>query len=280
MNNNTTKRLNFKFKIIFFLFFLLTLLGTALLVYATKINLFGIEKSDWLGAFFSWISAMSAVSLGLVAYWQNERFKNENNISAQKAEELAAKHNKELVEINNRLLQLEENKEKAYITFSQTVIQIFNDSDNFKLIEKPYMAGFPSANSDKQGAGIFLFKLINLTDTPIRYIEVLNMNISYTNYYTDESSKLLSFAKGGFIPSPVTEKNKEFLCAFVVPGAKNIFNNIPQKSEINIRLTTSVESIFGRQVEQVFLLRLQRENACFKATDEHSFFLYCYASGD
>ncbi len=278
--NNSNKKTNFKFKIIFFLFFVFTLLGLAVLTYATKINLFGIEKSDWLGAFFSWISAMSAVSLGLVAYWQNERFKNENDLSSQKAEEVAVKHNTELIEINNRLLQLEENKEKSYITFSQTVVQIFNDSDNFKIMEKPYMAGFPSEKSDNLGAGVFLLKLINLTDIPIRYIEMLNMNISYTNYYTDESSKILSFTKGGFIPSPVTEKNKEFLCAFVVPGAKDIFKNLPPKSEINICLTTLVESIFGRKVEQVFLLRLQRENSCFKATDEHSFFLYCYVSGD
>jgi hypothetical protein len=82
------------------------------------------------------------------------------------------------------------------------------------LGEKPYVASFRSdvvvdnAQSLCDGCGVFVFGLVNLTDTPIRSIEIEKLRISYKNWYTDESQEIAFFERGGFIPSPLTTRNK------------------------------------------------------------------------
>ncbi|MEA4848669.1 MAG: hypothetical protein VB106_15680 [Clostridiaceae bacterium] len=278
------KRLKQKAAIIFGTFGLIFIAGCIALSIASIRQLLGVERSEWLNSLFTWISACSAFFLGIIVYLQNERFKLESDLSAQEAKETSEKYNQQLYTINNRLLQLEENKEKAFITFSQRVVQVYNDDDKFSLGEKPYVASFRSdvvvdnAQSLCDGCGVFVFGLVNLTDTPIRSIEIEKLRISYKNWYTDESQEIAFFERGGFIPSPLTTRNKEFLCTFVVPKAKNIAVDLPEKAEIVLSLTVSTESIFGRETRQRFMLRLQKETAYFKAPCPYLFNLYCFES--
>ena len=84
-----------------------------------------IEITDWLNAVLSWLSIASAIFIGLIAFLQNERFKDENDKSAQRSEE----YQKDLLEINNRLMKIEENKECAQIAFIQEVVTVANSED-------------------------------------------------------------------------------------------------------------------------------------------------------
>ena len=63
-----------------------------------------IPRDSWLDALFTWISAAAAIFIGLIAYRQNEKFKELNDA----AEEESKKRQTELLEINNRLIKLEE----------------------------------------------------------------------------------------------------------------------------------------------------------------------------
>ena len=78
-NDNNLKR---KSVLLFSSLGALTIIGVATLLIAFFRGSFGITKPDWLSAVFAWISALSAIFIGLVAYLQNERFKieNDNNI--------------------------------------------------------------------------------------------------------------------------------------------------------------------------------------------------------
>lgn len=277
------KNLKKKTIIILSVFFLILITGSLTLVFAIIKQWFGIQRSDWLNSLFAWISACSAAFLGIIVYLQNERFKIENDISTQESKATAEKYNQQLYSINSRMLQLEENKEKAFITFSQTIIKIFNDSDKFTLDEKPYVASFrcekvENGQSTSDDCAVFAFKMVNLTDVPIRSIEMQDVSIFYKNWYTNERTDIIEFEKGGFIPSPLTQRNKEFLCTFVIPRTKNIAENLPENSEIVITLTVSTETVFSRETRQRFMLRLQKETAYFKAPCPHLFNLYCFES--
>lgn len=280
------KQLKRKAVITFGLSSLIFVAGCVALLVASVDQWFGIEHSEWLNSLFTWISACSAFFLGIIVYLQNERFKLESDLSAQEAKETSEKYNQQLYAINNRLLQLEENKEKAFITFSQRVVQVYNDDDKFSLAEKPYVASFRSdvavdnAQSLSDGCAVFILGLVNLTDIPIRSIEIKKLRISYKNWYTDEQQKIAFFEEGGFIPSPLTQRNKEFLCTFVIPETKNIAMDLPEKNEIVMSFIVSTESVFGRETRQRFMLRLQKETAYFKAPCPYLFNLYCFESSN
>lgn len=277
------KKLKKKTVVVLSAFFLILIAGILTLLLATINQWFGMQYADWLNLLFTWISACSAFFLGIIVYLQNERFKVENDLSSQKAKETAEKYNQQLYSINNRMLQLEENKEKTFITFSQTIVHIFNDTNTFSLKEKPYIASFSFEDNENDqsfsnGCAIFVVNMVNLTDVAIRSIEMEDIRIFYKNWYTNECQNIVQFKKGGFIPSPLTQRNKEFLCAFVVPGTKDIVERLPEKSEIVITLTVSTETVFSRETKQRFMLRLQRESACFKAPCPNLFNLYCFES--
>lgn len=232
---------------------------------------------------FSGLASISTVFLGIIAYWQNERLKIISDESSEKHETINKNHQEQLLEINNRLMKIEENKEYAYIAFSQEKVYVYNINQPFSLTGKTYSSGIMESNNTTTNNGaIFVFKITNQTDVPIRYFQITNMIVSYTDYAKEKGKQdniLMDYSTGGFIPSPIINKGEIVNYVIMASGLQNIAENLSKDEEINIVLDLEVASIFNRIVTQKFLLRLQRKNGFFDAKDNKNIFWnYCYES--
>lgn len=277
-----------KYRVIFTLFFIISVLVIVFLIIAAKCDLFSIQKSDWLNALFAWTSAISAIFLGIIAYSQNERFKIESDISSAKMDIVQKEHQAELfklnqqaVEINNRLLQLEENKEKAYLAFLQKEVIVCNlKDDKFLFDGKSYRGGFPDENGKHANDGtIFKFKITNQTNVPIRNFQIERFSVSIKNWETDDDNLVIKKSAGAFIPSPIIDKSEEVEYIFLVPDIYDLAENLKGGYEIVLMIDISVTSIYDRTIEQGFLLRLQRGiTGLPKEVARNVFSLYCFES--
>lgn len=264
-----------KWIVIFILFFFATIGVTFFFTYCLIKQSFNIETTDWLSAILSWLSVTSAIFIGLIAFWQNERFKEESDKSAQKAED----YQKDLLEINNRLMKIEENKECAQIAFIQEIVTVAN-SEEFKSgsSRKQYSAGITDMDRNFNNSTIFSFGISNQTNTPIRHFELTKCSISYYDCSTGNSTKIKDYPKGGFVPSPIIDRGEAVNYLLVANNLHDLAENLPANNEINIVLIVEVTSIFNRTVEQKFLLRLQKDNTLFHANNKNLFWNYCYES--
>lgn len=264
-----------KWIVVFVLFLLVTIGVTFFFTYCLFKQSFNIETNDWLSAILSWLSVSSAIFIGLIAFWQNERFKEENDKSAQKSE----MYQKQLLEINNRLMKIEENKECAQIAFLQEIVTVTN-AEEYKQPSnrKIFTAGISNAGRDFNNSTVFCFGITNQTDIPIKCFELTKFCVSYSNYEIDEDVEVLSYSKGGFVPSPIISRGEAVNFVLVANELHNLAENLPKGYEINIILTAEVTSIFNRTVEQNFLLRLQKNNALFKSKSLNYFWNYCFES--
>ena len=278
-NGKDASRFKRKSIIIFSILGFFAITGVAILLIAFYRGSFGITKPDWLSAIFAWISALSAIFIGLVAYLQNERFKIESDNNIKRNMEASEKYNDELSKINSRLLQLEENKEKVYIMFSQDIVKIINVGIGYHIKSNTYGAIFSNDHeTDENNAGIFFCDLVNLTKIPIRSIHFDRFEIGYQEFPDGGvgcNGRLVSKCNGsGYIPSPIADDKNLIHCMFRIPGIRDIVNNMCEEDEISIRAALTTESIFGVETKQKYWLRLQRDNQFFKAKDPFSLYLY------
>lgn len=264
-----------KWIVVFLLFSLVTIGVTFFFTHCLFKQSFNIETTDWLSAILSWLSVSSAIFIGLIAFWQNERFKEESDKSAQKSED----YQKDLLEINNRLMQIEENKECAHIAFLQEVVTVTN-AEEYKppSNRKIFTAGISNAGRDFNNSTVFCFGITNQTDIPIKCFELTKFRVSYCNYEIDKNVEVLSYSKGGFVPSPIISRGEAVNFVLVANDLYNLAEKLPKGYEINIVVTVEVTSIFNRTVEQRFLLRLQKSNALFKSKSINYFWNYCFES--
>ena len=263
--------------IVIFILFSLTIVGITLFFMFCLFNQsFDINTTDWLNAILSWLSVASAIFIGLIAFRQNERFKEENDKSSQKAE----KYQKDLIEINNRLMKIEENKECAQIAFIQEVVTVANSKDFQKgSRRKQYSSGITDADRNFENSTVFSFGITNQTNTPIRHFELTKCKIYYYDCNTGINTKIKDYPKGGFVPSPIIDRGEAVDYILVANNLHNLAENLPADNEINIVMIVEVTSIFNRTVEQQFLLRLQKNNTLFHSNgNKNCFWNYCFES--
>jgi len=274
------KSLWFKTMIILLTFVGCIIYGTNFILDCLKNEAYGIAKSDWLNSLFAWVSSVAAIFIGLVAVWQNERFKQENDKNSAKAERDAKAYQDSLLEINNRLIQIEENKECSYLSFLQGKVIVVNSNASVSpFYPKIYNGGISNSSGEFKKATVFYLGITNQTNVPIRYFEINEMKISYCNYSSDEKEKIINYGKGGLITSPIIDRGEKITYAIVADGICNIAENLPKGYEINISLKIETTSIYGRTVIQTFLLRLQKENAFLtNNSNKNLFWNYCYES--
>lgn len=237
---------------------------------------FNIETTDWLSAILSWLSVASAIFIGLIAFWQNERFKNENDKSARKLED----HQRDLLEINNRLMKIEENKECAQIAFIQEAVTVAN-SEEFQSgsKRKQYSAGITDSGRTFANSTVFSLGITNQTNTPIRYFELKKFKVSYYDQNTGIDTTIKDYPKGGFVPSPIIDRGEAVNYILIANNLHDLAEKLPPDNEINIVIVIEVTSIFNRTVEQKFLLRLQKNNTLFHSNgNKNIFWNYCYES--
>ena len=276
------KALWFKTAVILFVFFTLALGGAAFILWCFENEAYGIEKSDWLNAMFAWMSAVSAIFIGLVAVWQNERFKKENDKNADLSEKKEREYREALLEVNNRIMKLEESKEYAYITFLQCPGHVVKSG--MRTVEcaspetdKTY-AAYISHEDDValNEKTEFEFYITNQTDVSIRHIEWLSTEIDRFDFRRKIRKRIASYGKYGFISSPVIAKGEKVRLVLAVYGiSDDITACMNPEWEITLRFVIRVTSIFGRYVDQEFCLRLQRSNFYFQQDDPTLFWNYC-----
>lgn len=239
-------------------------------------HFWGIEASNWLNAIFSWLSILSAIFVGLIAFWQNERFKEENDISSKKSDE----RQEDLLRINDRLIKIEENKECAYLAFLQEMVTVSNGEEiELKSNRKKYIAGITDSDKNFKDSTIFCFGVTNQTNVPIRHFELVKLILSYRDYNKDDETLIKSYNNGGFVPSPIIAQGEAVNYILVANNLEDLVCNKPVDCEINIRLTLRVTSIYNRTVEQQFLIRLQKNNTLFHSDKDSKYFWnYCYES--
>lgn len=275
------KSLWFKTIIVLLCFLPIVLIGTLFLLWCLKSEAYGIEKSDWLNAIFAWISAISAIFIGLVAVWQNERFKQESDKNAMRSEREARKYQDELLDVNKRIMKLEESKEYAYVTFIQCPGHVVNnDVHGTQEIEymqaKTYAAFIANDRNNLTNKGtMFELFLTNQTDVPIRYIEFIETTISYDDFASGKRMLVAKYGKGGYISSPIISKSEITQLLLVMDGIYDLAVNKPPQSEIVIKFKIQVTSIFNRTSTQVFMLRLQANNVYFVQSTPTVFWNYC-----
>lgn len=263
-----------KWYVIFISFSLITLGAIIFFVFGMINQYWGVATSEWLSAILSWLSVASAIFIGLTAFWQNERFKEEND----KASERADQYQEDLIHINNRLIKIEENKECAQLAFMQEIATVSN-SESFQpnTNRKKYTAGITDSGRDFNCSTIFSFGITNQTHTPVRCFELTKFKISYCDYEKDDEIPIKSYGKGGFVPSPIIDYGEVVNYILVANNLQNVVESLPKGYEIVIRLTMEVTSIYNRTVEQRFLLRLQKKNVQFNSPhDTHYFWNYCF----
>ena len=177
-------------------------------------------------------------------------------------------------------MKLEENKEYAYLAFTQDIVVVCNSNCGFQSKNpKTYTGGITNGDKDFKDGTVFVFNITNQTDVPIRYFQIKKLNIRYSDYGTGEEQQLVKYTSGGFVPNPIISKGENVSYVLVASGLTNLAEDLPNGMEINLVIELEVVSIFGRRVIQTYLLRLQRKNAFFDAkTDKHIFWNYCYES--
>lgn len=277
---NNFQMLRIKFVIIFAIFGAITIaFSITLICFACKKS-FGIEPVDWLVLLFSGLASISTVFLGIVTYWQNERFKILGDESSDKREKENKKHQDQLLEINNRLMKIEENKEYAYITFNQNKVYVYNSNQQISLEGKTYFGCISKGDNTLQDSTIFIFQITNQTDVPIRYFQITDMIITYANFATSKGvidKELIHYSAGGLVPSPIISKGETVNYVLLASGLYNIAENLLEDDEINIAIDLEIASIYNQIVKQKFMLRLQRKNQFFDAKeDKNIFWNYCY----
>lgn len=283
MKNNFQK-LKIKFAIMFAVLGIVTTAFSVILICFACKQSYSIKTVDWLSLLFSGLASISTVFLGIIAYWQNERFKILSDESSEKHEIINKNHQDQLLEINNRLMKIEENKEYAYIAFSQEKVYVYNINQPFSLTSKTYSSGISEGNGTTANNGaFFVLKITNQTDVPIRYFQITRMIVAYSNYKKESGKRdkeLMRYSSvGGFIPSPIINKGEIVNYVILASGLQDIAENLSEDEEINIVMDLEVKSIFNRIVKQTFLLRLQRKNAFFDAKkNRNAFWNYCYES--
>ncbi len=272
------KNIKIRFRILFISFGILVMILSFAIIFGAYKQLFEIEKSDWLNMFFAWISSASAIFLGLIAYWQNERFKLENDLSAERSETKSEEYQSQLLSINNRLMKLEENKEYTYLAFTQEPVLVVNHNFGFKIDGKTYMAGISNAGKEFCDSTIFAFGITNQTEIPIRCFQIKKLAIEYSDYGDSKNNKKIAvYNSGGFVPSPIISKGEVVNYVLVANNIKDLAENLPDGMEISLIMTLEVISIYGRVMYQKFLIRLQRKNGFFNAgNDKNIFWNYCF----
>ena len=233
-----------------------------------------IPRDSWLDALFTWISAAAAIFIGLIAYRQNEKFKELNDA----AEEESKKRQTELLEINNRLIKLEEKKEYAYITFVQGEVTVTNPDKKIRKGEHCYSSGITNEKKVSNDITVFSLFVSNQTSVPIRHFEIRKLEILYADFESGKRKHIISYGVGGFVPSPIMSEGAIVQYLLFAAGVKDLAENLPDGQEINLKIEIEVTSIFGRATNQTFLLRLQPRNAFFTQCDKNTFWNYCYES--
>lgn len=281
MNMKWYKRLWLKTLIVLLCFLIIASIGTVFILCCLQNEAYDIDKSDWLNAMFAWISAISAIFIGLVAIWQNERFKQESDKNVARSEQESKKYQDELLEVNKRIMKLEESKEYAYITFVQCLGHVVNNdvtgAKEIKYSEmKTYAAFIANDRNQLSSKGtMFEFFVTNQTDIPIRYIEFKETIVSYDDFKTGKRMHIAQYGKGGFISSPIISKSEAVQVLLVLDGITDLAIKKPLNSEIVIKFKIQVTSIFNRTASQIFLLRLQSNNVYFEQPTPTLFWNYC-----
>lgn len=275
-----SKKLKIRFYIIFISFGVLVAVLSLAIAFGAYKELFQIKRSNWLNMLFAWISSASAIFLGLIAYWQNERFKLENDLATQRAETKSDEYQAQLLSINNRLIMLEESKEYTYIAFTQDPVFVGNSNFSFKTSGKTYTAGITNNGKEFYDSSVLVFSITNQTEVPIRCFQILKLKIRYSDYGDEKNNKeIVTYDTGGFVPSPIIKRGEIVKYVLVANGLKNLAENLPDGMEISLVMTLEVISIYDKTVNQEFLIRLQRKNSFFNAeNDKNVFWNYCYES--
>ena len=273
-------KLKKKFKSLFVTFGVVVAIICLLILLGAYKELFQTFRSDWLNMLFAWISSASAIFLGLIVYWQNERFKLENDLTNEKSEAKSEEYQNQLLSINNRLMKLEESKEYTYIAFTQNPVFVGNSKNGFKLTGKTYTSGISNTENDFCNSTFFIFGITNQTNIPIRCFQILELKIEYSDYEDSKNNKkIMSYKSGGFVPSPIIEKGEIVNYVLVANNLKDLAENLPGGMEISLIIKLEVISIYERVVNQTFLLRLQSKNAFFNSFENKNIFWnYCYES--
>lgn len=239
---------------------------------------YSVSRNDWLNMCFAWISSMSAVFLGFIAYWQNERFKIHAEKSAEETERINREYQERLLEINNRLIKLEEQKEYAYIAFTQDSVLVGGKNIKCETNRKTYVAAITNNQKKFEKITGFVFRLTNQTDVPIRSFQILDMVIEYSDYGNSSNNiRKGHYGTGGFVPSPMIARGEIINYALFVNELDGLAENLPDGMEISLKLKTETVSIYNRTTIQEFLLRLQRKNVFFNAeNNKNIFWNYCF----
>lgn len=118
------------FIILFLIFIIPIFINEAYKVNKGYITVWG--GADVLSFYGDILSFGGTVLLGALALWQNLKFKKENDLSQVRLDQLNTKAN----DINDRLLKIEENKQRPYIDFENglltdtTFIELYHEKNN------------------------------------------------------------------------------------------------------------------------------------------------------
>lgn len=260
-------------------FWIIFIIGVIFLIVCMCFNLFYVKNTEWLQALVGWFGTCGAVFIGLVAIAQNEKFDKANKDAQEKAEQQAKEYQDKLLEINDRMISLEESKLYSLISFFQKPVLVVNSDANIEMNSNCYGAFISNDKSESNGLStIFVFSITNRTDVPIRYFQIEKASVYYSNFATGEDIAIVSYKNGGFVPSPIVGKNDEIFYVLTMDGIKDLVDNLPEGFEICLNLNIEVESVFGYAVKQKFLIRLQDRNS--KANEDNKYLLwnYCYES--
>lgn len=214
--------------------------SVGLFVCLSVISIFFVKyfEANWFVAIISLVSAAATSFLGLMVYWQNERFKIENDFTSE-----------ELLKINKRMLTLDENKEKAYITFDNSAsigtLGSFNTGIEQRII-------FECENMNSIGSDILL-RIKNQTDVPIKGIEIIDLKFVRTNKNTIVKSIIREYKKTVVIFSPNINKGEKFPCIFALQGIADL-DSILIDNYVTIEINLIVTSIYDRNATQKFSL--------------------------
>lgn len=234
----------------------------------------GLAKSDWLSFVAGYLGFTGTVLLGAIALWQNDRFKKENDVAQNK-----------LMEINNRLLSIEEDRNKAAIAIPS--IKMFLYSAGSKLAQIPSYLESRSTmivcSDTKKIDGVYY---LEIPYYPATSIHAASIQISYLRlgFYSRENNKIVDgyhIESSNIVPLPVNkdEKTNTLIISFednknLVEGFLSLRNYIYLELDINVfsYLNTSHNQSFKYTVIKLSDEQLQRnfsETDMFGISKEH-----------
>lgn len=249
-----------------------------IIFYCMCTNAFYMQNTDWLQALVGWISASSAIFIGLVAFDQNEKFDEANKEAQQNAETKAEEYQNKLMDINNRLIHLENNKQYSFVTFISGVCNIRNSGENSTKLKdvSPYLLtidfGLPLTEDGRPNITDIDLEIANMSDVAVQSICINTAKIKQSHYNSKVNFKELFFEDFISMPCPLMLKGEQNKIHFVLSGIRDFTKYLKNRNDLSLLLDIYVTSVFGKVTNQVIELQFME----FKQKRKKEYYCSCF----